>query len=76
MRAIKNFFTALFVKLHLIKPKTFVVRQHGTLLGSVSAYNELHALEVIAQSFGHKTFEDFCRVLGIAPEAHKVEATQ
>lgn len=73
MKTIKNFFYNLFVKLHFIKLKQFVIRQGGTLIGSFPGYNEAHALENMAKSFGHNTFEEFCRVLGVSPEAHKLE---
>lgn len=74
LKRIKNFFHSLFIKLHLIKPKTFLVRQYGTILGSVhAAKDEAHALELMAKNFGYKTFDEFCQVLGVSPEAHKLE---
>lgn len=72
----KTFFLNILIKLRLIKPKHYIVRQYGMLLGSYSAYNETHALDVMSKGFGHKSFDEFCRVLGLAPEAHKLEVAK
>lgn len=62
----------VLAKIGLIKPNRYVVRQYGTILGSFTAVSEDHALDTMAQSFGHKNFEE----LGVSREAHKLEVVK
>lgn len=65
-------FKKTLYKLGIIKGKKYIVRQYGTILGSFTAVSEDHALETMAQSFGHKNFEE----LGVSREAHKLEVVK
>lgn len=72
----KILFYKLLVFLHLMKLRTYIVRQSGNIMGGFSAVNEAHALEVYAKNLGYKSFAEVCRVLGLTREAHRLEVAQ